>query len=259
MDTQAWVNYHLQKSTPQAFHFDAEGVEGNLLSPELIATQVKVRDMRTQLDQLDFNRDGIQYASMPTVIDFSCNGMWQTAYEAEIVALLTECIGATQVKVFDHTIRIDDGTASRKPARNVHNDFSPRSAEQRLVDLLGETLAAEYQQGHFGFVNVWRPIERPVRTSPLGFVKPSSMAKQDWINIELIYSDRQGQILGALANPQHEWFYVSEMLPNEVAIFNVFDNQQRPYLAHSALDLIDDKQVDDVRKSIETRVLVRYD
>ena len=84
------------------------------------------------------------------------------------------------------------------------------------------------------------------------------MSQQDWINIELIYPDRKGQILGVKANPKHEWFYFSDMTPDNAIIFNIYDNKGRPHLAHSAIDIVEKHPVILPRKSIETRTLVRY-
>jgi len=78
------------------------------------------------------------------------------------------------------------------------------------------------------------------------------------MTIELIYPDRKGQILGVGANPKHEWFYQSNMTPNEVVIFNIYDNRGQPHLAHSALDIANQPDNSPPRKSIETRTLVRY-
>ena len=48
------------------------------------------------------------------------------------------------------------------------------------------------------------------------------------------------------------------MMPDEVAIFNIYDNRGRPSVAHSALDMIEDPNVTTPRKSIESRTLIRY-
>ncbi|WP_241826587.1 hypothetical protein [Enterovibrio norvegicus] len=48
------------------------------------------------------------------------------------------------------------------------------------------------------------------------------------------------------------------MRSDDVVIFNVYDNQGRPYLAHSALDIVGQSAVSAPRMSIETRTLVRY-
>ena len=105
---------------------------------------------------------------------------------------------------------------------------------------------------------MWRPIGAPINSAPLGFVRPSSVPDEDWILIDLIYPDRMGHIMGLVANDAHEWLYLSKMTPDEVAFFNIYDNRGLPAVGHSALDLVEDKRVHTVRRSIESRTLVRY-
>jgi len=64
--------------------------------------------------------------------------------------------------------------------------------------------------------------------------------------------------MGLAANPDHAWVYMSKMTPDEVAYFNIYDNRGRPSVAHSALDMVEDPNVTTIRKSIESRTLVRY-
>ena len=260
MNITATVNYHIKSETPQAFEFDVDGIIGKLKSPELVSTLVNVQDLREGKHRTHFNQHGIEFVNSPSSIEhFSLDKSWEATYNEELRDLLAKQIGAKDILVFDHTVRIDDPNANRRPARNVHNDFSEQGARQRLIDLLGEDSAQEFLQGHYAFVNVWRPIEQPIKSSPLGFIHPETVANDDWMNIELIYPDRQGQILGLAANEEHEWFYLSSMTPNEVAIFNIYDNQDRPHLAHSALDITtSDSDASAPRKSIESRTLVRY-
>lgn len=259
MQTTATVNYHVRSDELQAFRFEVDGIIGNLVSPELVPTQVVVQDLRNESRAVDFDTDGITFAKSPTQVrEFDNSSDWETAYNDELRSLLKDQIGAQEVIVFDHTVRVDDPSADRKPARNVHNDYSEAGAEQRLIDLVGEERAKDFRTGAFGFVNVWRPIEHKIFSSPLGFIRPSSMTPEDWMTIELVYPDRLGQILGVAANKDHEWFYLSEMTPDEVAIFNIYDNTGRSYLAHSALDMKSDAHTTAPRKSIESRTLVRY-
>ncbi len=259
MRESATVNYHVRLDTPQAFQFDADGEYGKLVTPELLPTRVRVRDVREVSAGMDYNKDGIRFdRHVSAITDFEGSTGWQAVYENELRALLIERIGAEEVIVFDHTIRVDDPQAERKPARNVHNDYSAQGAQQRLIDILGDERATEWREGHYGFVNVWRPVQQTIKTSPLGFIRPSSMAPEDWMNIELIYPDRVGQILGVAANDSHDWFYLSQMTPDEVAIFNIYDNQGKPCLGHSALDMDSPVGEATIRKSIESRTLVRY-
>ncbi|WP_299867046.1 CmcJ/NvfI family oxidoreductase [uncultured Roseobacter sp.] len=259
MTQTAKVNYHVHKPERQAFQLDAGGIIGNLIAPEMTPTEVKVRDARKSHVDTSFQDDAVAFASFPTAVPFAQgDDTWQADYDAELTELLTTKLDAREVIIFDHTIRVDDPDAVRKPARNVHSDYSPEGAEQRLVDILGAENAAEWSAGHYAFINVWRPIEAPINSAPLGFILPSSVSPEDWILLDLIYPDRTGQIMGLAANPDHQWIYMSKMTPDEVAYFNIFDNRGRPSIGHSALDMVEDPKITTVRKSIESRTLVRF-
>ena len=259
MTQLATVNYHVHKSERQAFKLDADGIVGNLISPELAATQVQVFDERAAGVATTFEEASVGFAIVPSQIKtFDDSSDWQPTYDAELTKLLSDEIDAKEVIVFDHTVRIDERDAVRKPARNVHSDYSKNGAEQRLVDILGEEKADEWSKGHYAFINVWRPVGAPINSAPLGFLLPKSVAPQDWILLDLIYPDRKGQIMGLAANPDHEWVYMSKMTPDDVAYFNIFDNRGRASIGHSALDMIEDPSIRTARQSIESRTLVRY-
>ncbi|MBU2867563.1 CmcJ/NvfI family oxidoreductase [Pacificibacter marinus] len=254
----ATVNYHVHKPEQQAFVVDAGGITGKLISPDLAPTQVRVRDVRAAHAGATFEKGSVGFTTFPTAVASFAGKDWQHAYDAELTKLLETEIGAQEVIVFDHTLREDDPKADRAPARNVHSDYSVEGAEKRLIDILGEDEAAEWAKGHFAFVNVWRPVGAPINSAPLGFIRPATVADQDWILLDLIYPNRKGQIMGIAANPRHDWFYMSQMTPDEVTFFNIFDNRGRPSIAHSALDMIEDPNIHTVRRSIESRTLVRY-
>ena len=207
----------------------------------------------------EFDSDGIEFINKPSAVkDFENGDNWKAIYDQELIDLLKARIGAAEVIVFDHTVRIDDPNAPRRPARNVHNDYNEAGAEQRLMDLIGEEQAQLFHEAGYGFVNIWRPVEHVITASPLGFIHPTSMQSEDWMDIGLIYPDRFGQILGVAANQSHKWFFKSKMTPDEIVIFNIYDSEGQPHLAHSALDLPSDSHATLPRKSIESRTLVRY-
>lgn len=252
------VNYHVHKPGRQAFQIDVGGVAGNLIAPELAETDVAVRDVRSGEAAVSFLADSLSFVQAPTdVASFGGDVAWRETYEQELRNLLEGELGAEEILIFDHTVRIDDPSSDRKPARNVHSDYSEDGAKQRLIDLLGEAEAERWSKARFAFINVWRPIEDPINSAPLGFVRPSSVAVEDWVFLDLIYPDRVGQIMGLVANSEHEWVYQSKMTRNEVAIFNIYDSGGRPSIAHSAVDLVEDETVRTIRKSVESRTLVR--
>ena len=254
----ATVNYHFHKPERQAYHIDAGGVVGKLISPPHDVVSVPLNDTRDGVS-VNFEEDSVAFLTSPSrVVDFASDDVWTDTYDQELTDLLTEHLGAQEVIVFDHTVRVDDANALRRPARNVHNDYNCEGAEQRLIDIVGAEQAREFHAAGFGFVNVWRPIEHVITSSPLGFIHPASMNAEDWMDIDLIYPNRRGHILGVAANADHDWFYTSDMTPEEVVIFNIYDSNGRPHLAHSALDLPTDGQASHPRKSIESRTLVRF-
>ncbi|QBF30815.1 CmcJ/NvfI family oxidoreductase [Thalassococcus sp. S3] len=258
MSRTATVNHHVHASERQAYHIDAGGVAGKIIPPEHDLTEVQLTDVRRD-GGVSFEHDSVGFLTAPsTVSAFDQDRAWQDAYDHELTTLLKREAGTTEVIIFDHTVRIDDPKAKRKPARNVHSDYSPEGAQGRLIDILGEAKAAEWSSGYYGFINVWRPVGHPINSAPLGFVRPSSVSDKDWLLLDLIYPDRRGHIMGLVGNPNHEWVYQSRMTPDEVAMFNIYDNRGRPSVAHSALDMIEDPTITTVRRSIESRTLVRY-
>ncbi|MEL6919927.1 MAG: CmcJ/NvfI family oxidoreductase [Pseudomonadota bacterium] len=258
MTQSATVNYHVHAPERQAYHIDADGVVGKIVSPKHAVTEVQLTDVRAN-GGVRFDDDSVGFLTAPSSVSaFDQDHSWQDTYDQELAALLTRKVGATEVIVFDHTVRIDDPAATRKPARNVHSDYSTEGAQARLIDILGEAKAADWSGGHYGFINVWRPIAHPINSAPLGFVRPSSVADEDWLLLDLVYPDRRGHIMGLVGKPNHEWVYQSRMTPDEVAVFNIYDNRGKPSVAHSALDMIEDPAITTVRQSIESRTLVRY-
>lgn len=252
------VNYHVHKPEPQAFEIDAGGVVGCLISPELAPTEVPVLDIRCGEAGVNFEKDSVGFQTVPSAVaDFDREG-WKETYDRELENLLRQSLDAKEVVVFDHTVREDDPNSDRKPARNVHSDYSVEGAEKRLLDILGPERAREWSAGHYAFINVWRPVGAPINSAPLGFVRPATVKAEDWILIDLIYPDRRGHIMGLAAGDAHEWLYQSKMTPDEVAFFNIYDNRGLASIGHSAIDLVEDPSVTTIRKSIESRTLVRY-
>lgn len=250
------VHYHRHSAGRQAYRIDADGVSGRLDSPEHVAIEVLLHDVRCDTHATSFATDGIGFVVAPSAEELTAQG-WQRGYDAELEALLVRELGAEEVRVFDHTLRVDDPQALRRPARNVHTDFSPRGARERLAMVLGEEQAAIWDAGHYAFVNVWRPVSDVVRSAPLGFVRPRTVEPADWLTLDLIYPDRIGQIMGLVANPDHEWLYRSAMTSDEVVYFNIYDNRGGPPVAHSAIDLLDTGEPSP-RKSLESRTVLRY-
>ena len=68
-------------------------------------------------------------------------------------------------------------------AATVHNDYTERSANQRLRDILPDE-ADELLKRRFAIVNAWRSIAGPVYTSPVALCDGRSVAPADMIVTE---------------------------------------------------------------------------
>ena len=82
-------------------------------------------------------------------------------YYPEVVELLRRVTGATEVHIFDHTLRVEDEAkrrahGTRLPVSIVHNDYTELSGPQRVRDLLSPDEAARFLANRFAMVNIWR-------------------------------------------------------------------------------------------------------
>jgi hypothetical protein len=113
-------------------------------------------------------------------------------------------------------------------------------------------------------INVWRPIVGPVLQTPFAVIDAGSISTDDFIPIDLVYTDRVGQIYMVRDNPKHRWLYVSEMQDTEVMLLKCFDSDltvPARFTAHSAFELPPppaDAEPLPGRQSIEVRTLVFY-
>src|SRR6266404_5164940 len=143
---------------------------------------VEIRDVRPVASTLSLEREGFQLLTAPTGIrNFDDEEAVRTRYYAETISLLEELTGASRVVVFDHTIRrripgATDRTTGipRQPVPRVHNDYTVKSGQQRVRDLLGED-ASDLLRRRFSVVNVWRPPMLKASTATISSRQISSI------------------------------------------------------------------------------------
>ena len=63
MTAAATVNYHIHNSVRQVSELDAGGIVGSLISPELVATEISVLDVRAAEIDVTFVRTSMEFAS----------------------------------------------------------------------------------------------------------------------------------------------------------------------------------------------------
>jgi hypothetical protein len=228
---------------------------------------VAIHDGRAAAEPFDLDREGFALVRHDTAVtDFYDDAEIETVYEAEVEKLVKEVTGAMRVVVFDHTRRSDsvalrEAKGIREPAGNVHNDYTTRSAPQRVRDLLPAGEAEALLQRRFAIVNVWRPIRGPVRTAPLALCDARSVAPEDLIAAERRAKDRVGEIQQAVFNPAHRWTYFPNMERHEAVLIKVYDSAEdgrARFTIHTAFDDPTSPPDAPPRESIETRTFVFF-
>ncbi len=229
---------------------------------------IAIRDGRAIANRLDIDREGFALLDEPTAMaDFFDDDEVRRVYYPEMDALVKRLTGCAKVVVFDHTIRVDDpavqsGRKVRGPARNMHNDFTIRSAEQRVRDLLPPEEAEARLKNRYGSINIWRPIVGPVETAPLAICEWGAIAEKDLFTAERYYKNRIGGVYHLIYNPDQRWYYFPNMERGEIVVLKCFDtltDGTARWTAHGAFDDPTSPPDAPPRQSIEIRTLYFFD
>jgi len=257
----------LEPMTEKPFSYNYEPPPGVPLRngrPE--AHQVTVRDARPIADSLSLDRQGFVLIRRPTAAkDLYDEAEIAAVYYPECERLMREATGATRVVAFDHIVRNEakaaiKGSGVKLPAARIHNDYTAKSAPQRVRDLMGDEAEALLKH-RFAIINLWRPIRGPLLKSPLALCDAQSLAEDNLISSDLRYPDRTGETQQITFSPGQRYYYFPRMEAEEAVLIRCFDSAlQGParFSAHGAFD--DPQSPPDAppRESIEVRTLVFY-
>ena len=154
----------------------------------------------------------------------------KSVYYPEVERLIRERAGASRVAAFDHTLRSGDEAEReerliREPVLQAHNDYTEWSGPQRVREIMGDEAEALLAR-RFAIIQVWRPINQPIRSNPLAVADARSVDPQDLLVAERRYPHRVGQTYRVKYNPKHRWFYFPEMRREEAIVFKVYDSEK---------------------------------
>ena len=250
---------------PRTYAFDpppGEPKTTNLPEPH----QVPILDARLIASQLSLDREGFALVRHPTTVrDFYDDAEVRRVYYPAAEAFIRATLKADRVVIFDHTVRkrvsgADDirGAGPRQPATRVHVDQTLASGPNRVREHLPDE-ADELLKGRVQVVNLWRPIRGPVRDTPLAMCDGTTVAPGDLVASDLIYPNRRGETYSVKFNPNHRWFYVPGMQPDEALLLKCYDSAddgRTRFGPHTAF--VDPTTPPDapLRESIELRTLV---
>lgn len=229
--------------------------------------RVRIHDGRAEIARHDVDSTGFALRTAPTAVrNFYDPAEVERVYYPELERLLKAETGASRVRIFDHTLRIDDGGRSaaqstRMPVRRAHVDYTEKSGPQRVRDLTGDE-ADDLLSRRVAEINVWRPVNGPVETSPLAVVEAGSLDPDDLIPTDLVYSDRVGEIYETGWNPAHRWVWFPDMTPDEVLLLKSYDSARdgrARFTPHTAFDDPASGPGAAPRESIEVRAFLFFD
>ena len=122
---------------------------------------------------------------------------------------------------------------------------------------------------HWSIINVWRPIS-PIRRDPFGVCDWKTMDEADLVKVQAVLpssgsntfenvpKNKGFKIWTSKSNPNHQWYYISNMTPQEVYFVTCFDSRKdvARCALHSSFVDPKTKDVSGGRESIEVRCLV---
>ncbi|MBF6571606.1 MAG: methyltransferase [Candidatus Binataceae bacterium] len=222
---------------------------------------VPIHDARAISEQLSLDRQGFALLHHESaIVNFYDKAEVLAVYYPEVERLLKEVTGASRVVPFEHDVRraAQRGAGDvREPVRVVHDDYTEKSAPDRVrLYLPGE--ADRLLLDHYAVINVWRPINGPVRDTPLAVCDARSLAVTDLIPTE---SGVKHEVYLFNFSPHHRWFYFSGMRNDEALLLKCFDSMRdgrARFTAHTAFDDPSAPPNPPARESIEVRALVFF-
>lgn len=245
----------------------AEGTQGIERTGTYRDVSIAVHDARSLPESPTLDREGfalVRHAS--EVNDFLDPATVERFYYPEVVGLLERTTGANEVHIFDHTVRAQDGSMQtrrglRPPVAIVHNDYTERSAVQRVRDLFSSQDAARFLDGRVAFVNVWRSIGASAERFPLAAADGRSVPAAGYVAVDIVYADRTGEIYHNVYSSGQRWFYFASMQRDEAMLLKCFDSAldgRTRFTAHTGFANPHAAPDAPPRESIEVRAMLFF-
>ena len=241
--------------------------EANERTGEFRSLQVAISDARSLPEPPSLDREGFALLQHSTrVTNFYDTTVVEQIYYAEVVDMLKRATGATEVHVFDHTLRVEDEAkrrahGTRLPVSVVHNDYTEQSGPQRVRDLLGPKTAERLLANRCAMVNVWRSFGASAERFPLAAADGRTVPPTDYVAVDLLYPDRIGEVYYNAHSNGQRWFYFPRMQRNEAMLLKCFDSARdgrTRYTAHTGFANPHAPADTPPRESIEVRTLLSF-
>ena len=228
---------------------------------------VLITDGRHLRHQLSNEITGFELLDHETkVSDFYEIDEVKSIYYEEVTSLIMQVTNAKKVVIFDHTLRSGDEVSRntkkiREPVLSAHNDYTEWSGPQRVREIMPMQESDKLLKKRFSIIQVWRPINGPIKSNPLAICDARSVEQKDFIKTERRYPNRTGETYRLSYNPNHKWYYFPNMKQDEVIVFKVYDSSRdgrARFTPHTSFEDPNTPPDSPPRESIEVRALVFY-
>jgi hypothetical protein len=267
LDTiQATINYHLDTGVMPWTFTGGPGSTERRSTGQQDPHVMTIHNGRPHIAEFALETHGFHFIRHDTKMkDFYDEAEIKRIYYPEMEELVKKESGAKRVIVFDHTVRLADESVReakklREPVLRAHNDYTEWSAPQRVRDLVPDE-AEELLKRRFAIIQVWRPINKPVETDPLGICDARTIDFEDGVVSERRYPGRVGQTYAMKYNPKHKWYWFPRMRRDEALVFKVFESLKdgrARWTAHSAFKDPTSPPNAAPRESIEIRTIAFF-
>lgn len=266
---QTSINYTVDTGDPPEYYLYQPDPSVKISAPVADAREVRIFDGWKKADQFSLDREGFEIQPFDfTFKDFDRDDAIKDRYYPAVIEFLKKQTGADRVEVFDHTIRrrmpegLELQTDVQRPAvQFVHCDYTPKSAPQRVRDILpGE--AEDLLKGRVVFFNVWKPLYSRVEELPLAMCDVMSCSEEDMLIMNLRYTDREGEIYLMRYSPSHRWYYFPNMEADQALLLKTYDSEvdgRARFMGHTAFEDPNTPPNAIKRESIEIRTMAFFD
>ena len=217
--------------------------------------RVQVRDARPIREQFDLDTHGFVLADHSSAVaDFFDSEQVEAVYPNESERVVRELTGADRVISTGWMIRTSGDRSDRQrkvlgythrggiqpPATDVHVDSTPDRAERTAERVFRESFPDEAPFKRFISSSLWRAFSPPPQDWPLAVCDGRTVGMDEGTPNELFIVDEipdRETMLGDLSdgdevitasifryNPEHQWWYFSNMSRDEVLLFKFHDS-----------------------------------
>ncbi|KAK9775137.1 putative Methyltransferase [Seiridium cardinale] len=230
---------------------------------------IEISDLRTA--SLNWDDNGLKIAKLRSCMpqdDFKDEEKIEKLYLPEVHDCIRRTLGAEEVCIFDYMVRRREpafpyqsttNDNAPQPALSAHIDYTTDEIQGRVKKYFKEK-AEEYGERHYQIINVWKPLNGPLRDYPMAYCDAKTMdPATDLMVVDEVFPTVANEVYQVLYSPRHKWYYIPDQQDNEVAIFAGYDSRRGQALSvpHCSFDL-GDRSSGAPRQSIEVRAFVFY-